>query len=246
MPRISTRLPRLVRRRAAASRLVLALGVLVALAAACGPSDPPPTSPLADPVTPSPDVTSTPAPLPTFTPTPSDASPLPPDREVEAEHIVGEAISRLAEWTGEPETAFRLLEVEPVEWPNACIGVEIPDIACAEVITPGYRIAIYHAGRPNGPPYLVHASATGRYAWMPAFDAVRVVESVSGNLVTFEAVPGSDEMGRLHRAAPGSLLEPALSALSPGDRVHVAITWPLPGEDPGLIVWLVPPGPDAQ
>jgi hypothetical protein len=45
--------------------------------------------------------------------------------------------------------------VEPVDWPDACLGAAGPDEVCAEVITPGYRIILdvggetveYHASR---------------------------------------------------------------------------------------------------
>ena len=36
----------------------------------------------------------------------------------------------------------RLAEVERVDWPNACLGVQQAEEFCAEVITPGYRIII--------------------------------------------------------------------------------------------------------
>jgi hypothetical protein len=37
-----------------------------------------------------------------------------------------------------PEIAVQSLQAE--EWPDACLGLAAPDEACAEVITPGYRI----------------------------------------------------------------------------------------------------------
>ncbi len=33
-------------------------------------------------------------------------------------------------------------EVRAVDWPNACLGVETPGLACAQVITPGYVIVL--------------------------------------------------------------------------------------------------------
>jgi len=36
---------------------------------------------------------------------------------------------------------------EFVQWPDACLGISEPDVACAEVITPGYRILIEGDGR---------------------------------------------------------------------------------------------------
>lgn len=39
-----------------------------------------------------------------------------------------------------------LQSMEFVEWPDACLGVSNADIACAEVITPGYRIVFEAIG----------------------------------------------------------------------------------------------------
>jgi hypothetical protein len=38
------------------------------------------------------------------------------------------------------EGTITVISIERVDWPDACLGVSQPDIACAEVITPGYRI----------------------------------------------------------------------------------------------------------
>lgn len=48
-----------------------------------------------------------------------------------------------------------LMAVEAVEWPDACLGFARPDEACAQVITPGYRVIVeqgnetieYHTAR---------------------------------------------------------------------------------------------------
>lgn len=34
------------------------------------------------------------------------------------------------------------IEVEPMEWPDACLGLEWPDEFCAQVITPGYQVTL--------------------------------------------------------------------------------------------------------
>ena len=39
-----------------------------------------------------------------------------------------------------------LLSAEFTQWPNACIGIDQPDVACAEVITAGFKIILAHAG----------------------------------------------------------------------------------------------------
>jgi hypothetical protein len=43
---------------------------------------------------------------------------------------------------------------ESVEWNNACLGVQLPDVMCAEVITPGYRL-VYNI---DGEEYVIHTN----------------------------------------------------------------------------------------
>ncbi len=47
--------------------------------------------------------------------------------------------------------------VEPMTWPDACLGVPQPDEMCAQVLTPGYRIVI----EVNGVRYVLHTDETG-------------------------------------------------------------------------------------
>jgi hypothetical protein len=53
-----------------------------------------------------------------------------------------------------------LLSAELTEWPNACIGIDQPDVACAEVITTGFKIVLA-AGDTE---YEYHTDATGSQA----------------------------------------------------------------------------------
>ena len=48
--------------------------------------------------------------------------------------------------------------VEFVEWPDACLGIAQRDVACAEVITPGYRIIL----EANGATYEYHTDGGSR------------------------------------------------------------------------------------
>ena len=47
----------------------------------------------------------------------------------------------------------QLVSSEAVQWPNACLGVNPPTVACADVLTPGYRIIL----QANGQQYEYHA-----------------------------------------------------------------------------------------
>lgn len=222
---------------------------LAGIAAGCAASDPPPTNPLDETSTGTTMTGGTPRPLPTFpasgtvTVTPSDGSTPSPDAAAQAEHVTGEAISRLAEWTGVPETDLRLTAIERVEWPDACIGIANPAVACAEVITPGYRVTLHHVNAPDVP-YLVHANETGRYAWAPLFGpeerTVAGVDAAAGTVTLERIEGGTDAMGTLHRVAPGSTLEVPLAALQPGQRVVIGTAPAVDGAREGLIVLLAP------
>ena len=52
---------------------------------------------------------------------------------------------------------IRLVKLEAVDWPNACLGVQQPDRSCAEVITPGYRVTLVI----GSDEYIYHTDASG-------------------------------------------------------------------------------------
>jgi hypothetical protein len=62
--------------------------------------------------------------------------------------------------------AIRIISAEAVEWSDACLGVHQPDMMCAQVITPGYRIQL----EANGQTYEVHTNETGT--------SVKLVETI--------------------------------------------------------------------
>ncbi len=50
---------------------------------------------------------------------------------------------------------IEVIKFEPVNWPDGCLGVSKPDVMCAAVITPGYRVIL----RVNGWDYEYHTDA---------------------------------------------------------------------------------------
>jgi hypothetical protein len=56
------------------------------------------------------------------------------------------AIRALAQELGLDPGAVEVLAYEAAEWPDACLGLPDPGEACAEVITPGWRIRLRAAG----------------------------------------------------------------------------------------------------
>jgi hypothetical protein len=56
----------------------------------------------------------------------------------------------------DPDT-ITLISVEQVDWPDACLGVQTPGLACAQVITPGYKVIL----GANGDQYEFHTNLDG-------------------------------------------------------------------------------------
>ena len=57
------------------------------------------------------------------------------------------AISALSENLGLDADEIIVVSSETVEWPDACLGITNEGIACAEVITPGYKIILEANGK---------------------------------------------------------------------------------------------------
>ena len=67
------------------------------------------------------------------------------------------AFAALEAMDGPPASEVDVTEIRAVDWPNACLGVDTPGIACAQVITPGYVVYL-DAGYG---PYTFHADTNG-------------------------------------------------------------------------------------
>jgi len=75
----------------------------------------------------------------------------------EAEQVGMTVRQMLMQQLGADIDEVTLVSVEPVEWPDACLGVSLPDVMCAAVITPGYRVIL----EANGEQYEYHTDITG-------------------------------------------------------------------------------------
>lgn len=228
-------------------RVLIAAAVLALVALACDRGARPPSNPLDE----SRD-TATAAPAPAgpvvFPPAPGTAAPsgtspataIPNEATAAArEKAAGRAIDAIAGWLGVPKTDFAVERVEVVAWPDACLGVARPDVACAQVITPGERVTLTHR---SGETYEVHLGPREAAAWQPRFAAVRMLASVdaSSGLVTLEPLRGSDEMGTAQRLVSGSALGGQLKDFKAGDRVEIAVApWPERNTPYGAVVWLI-------
>ncbi len=67
------------------------------------------------------------------------------------------AVADLARNIGVSTEAITVVSAELTEWPDACLGVGQPKVACAEVITPGFKIAL----KAGNIPYEYRTDATG-------------------------------------------------------------------------------------
>ncbi|MCB9134787.1 MAG: hypothetical protein H6636_05125 [Anaerolineales bacterium] len=67
------------------------------------------------------------------------------------------ARTALAQQLGIAEASISLVSMDAVDWPDGCLGVNLTDIACITVITPGYRIVL----QANGQTYEYHTNKDG-------------------------------------------------------------------------------------
>ncbi len=212
-----------------AARVVAASALT--LAAACGAlEDSPPRNPLGGESTVV-AATATPLASPTAVVSPSNAA-----AAIDLETATGLAIEAMAEWLGIPMTQLAVFGAEAVTWPNACIGLTRPGVACAEVETPGFQVTLLDA---FDNPHRVHLDARGGAVWFGLEPLRGVVSSVDA-LAAIVTVQVDGEAVAL-RASPGTTWETGLGGLArlfPGDEVFGAYDAAPDGEDPPVIAWL--------
>ena len=240
---------------------VACLLAAVLLVAACSSQDePPPRNPLASPTpagtaAPTASPTAAPTAAPTLSPTASTAPPSTPAAtaspegatdEQQLELATGNAIEFMAEWLGTPATELEVDVAEAVVWPDACLGVVQPGVACATVLTPGFRIVLRDA---FGGLHRVHASSDGVLRWAGEAVVIGKVVSVEGAAIVLgdvegdHAIPGVDLVvgdPATVRDAPGSsyIAVAGPQDLAEGVSVAVALDPHPEGGSTPLIAWL--------
>lgn len=115
---------------------VLLLCTLVLLAGCQSAQLPTPGSPAEAPV--AAPATSTP---------PSASEPSAPPQDLSQAPPVQMALQLVRQQLQLGPDAVELASVEPVEWPDQCLGISLPDRLCAPAITPGYRIIVRAGGQ---------------------------------------------------------------------------------------------------
>jgi hypothetical protein len=104
--------------------------------------------------------------------TTSSASPATGDQETEMQTQVGMTLQQaLQQQLGLNAGEVEIVAVEPVEWPDACLGAATAEEVCAQMITPGYRVTL----AANEEQYVFHTDAQGlgvRLAEAPAVEGL--------------------------------------------------------------------------
>ncbi len=190
----------------------------------------------------------TPVPLSTATRVPA-ATVFPietPSAGAGAEVAAGRAIEALAEWLGVQPTALSVLAVEAVEWSDACLGIRIPGLLCAQVITPGWQVLLLDAFDGS---HTLHLDGSGNAAWagevvasgvVVAVDdaAGRVTLDVDGESLTLRFAPGTQWW------PPGPISYSERDAV--GQSVTVAYDAAPDGGQPPVAAWLADTAGDGS
>lgn len=95
-----------------------------------------------------------------------DAEPLAPPGEGTTERealAIEAAFAALEAMTGPPSDEVSVSGVEAVDWNDGCLGVEIPGIACIQVITPGFIVFLSGAASD----YEFHTDTRGNAIFVP-------------------------------------------------------------------------------
>jgi len=194
--------------------MLIALVVAAGVATACSGDDAPVRSPLADPSTP-PASTATIPPVTTAEPTPASPAPVPPGSALDLEQASAIAIERMAEWLGVAATDLVVQSATAMTWPNACMGIEVPDRACAQVVVDGYRVVLADAF--DGV-HTVHLDGDGTADWAGENAAAGTVIDVDSGAESLTVRTDDGELTL--RRAPGTRFE--RSPITPGSR---ALVW---------------------
>lgn len=156
------------------TKLIMLAMLTAAVLTACGAPSAPPTLPTAPPkAAPALPPTVPPSVLPTL---PPSVMPTMPPSILPTEGVPGKLVTRptAEQWKNAPEAALaaagdlaqhlqidvdtiKLVSVEQVDWPDACMGIQTPGVMCAQVITTGYKVIL----EADGKQYEYHTNASG-------------------------------------------------------------------------------------
>jgi len=99
---------------------------------------------------------STPSPEPVIQPTPQPTT-VGATPGTNTDPVVSAAKSALAKQLGIKVDAIQLVDIQPVQWPDSCLGIQKPGIMCAFHVVDGYRVTL----SANGQNYEVRSNLDG-------------------------------------------------------------------------------------
>jgi len=73
---------------------------------------------------------------------PGQTDALPVTGEEDLPPAVQVVLDQVSQQFGVEVQNIEIVETEPVEWPDACLGLPEVDEACAQVVTPGFRVEL--------------------------------------------------------------------------------------------------------
>lgn len=118
------------------------------------------------------------------------------------------AIAELAKLIGVDPSEIHVVTFEAVQWPDACLGVQIPGQMCAEVITNGFKV-ILEVGIDNPQQFELHTNEDGSVVRL-AFAPLALTQNK--DLVWQQTVNG--ECVRLEVGAEGAAYGPCAGPLT--------------------------------
>lgn len=216
---------------------MLLVGVVLAGAAGCTSTPPPARSPFDDrgaaPTAPA-GVTSYPPPFPPG----GNPAGTPPTMTSAAarEAAAGAATDALAQRMGVPAPRLRVVSIDAIEWNDRCLGVALPGVTCAQVVTPGYRVQLR---ADTGSTHLVHVGPGGAIGWVPqstVHATVQQPERANAALALTEA--GGKTVSVLLGGGTQRIDVP-IGSLKAGNRVVLGVDDLLDG-GPLRVVWIAP------
>jgi hypothetical protein len=123
----------------------------------------------------------------------------------------------LASSLGIAESNIKVVSTQIIEWPDSCLGVAAPGIACAQMVTPGYIVSL----EANGQQYEYHtnsdASVVKPASLALSWQRVGGIAGFNDNLTVFLS-------GEIHAdwaGAQGGGKDSKLSALTAGQQAQL-------------------------
>lgn len=108
---------------------------------------------------------------------------------VDASPVVSQVTQMLAQQLQISADQIIVVSAEPVDWPDACLGVESADMMCAQVITPGYRIVL----SANDQQYEYHTNKDGSFIQLASAPQA----SIGDTLISWQQSSDSCQAGQI-------------------------------------------------